>query len=116
MHGLRARSLTLARGGTTGTTGCRNSQARSSKLATRFVASQLEREPGSRRILRDLARNTSMTMLLVTHEMGFAREIGDRVVMFDQGQVIEEAPPEELFSSPKLPRTQDFLRAVLEHA
>lgn len=44
-----------------------------------------------------------------------AREIGDRVVMFDHGRVIEEAPPEELFSNPKEQRTRDFLRAVLEH-
>jgi polar amino acid transport system ATP-binding protein len=44
-------------------------------------------------VLRELATNTSMTMLLVTHEMGFAREIGDRVVMFDGGRVVEEAPP-----------------------
>jgi polar amino acid transport system ATP-binding protein len=67
-------------------------------------------------VLRDLATNTSMTMLVVTHEMGFAREIGDRVVMFDHGRVIEQAPPDELFGNPKEQRTRDFLKAVLEHA
>ncbi len=66
-------------------------------------------------VLRDLAQNTDMTMLLVTHEMGFAREIGDRLVMFDKGKVVEEGPPEAIFSDPKEQRTQDFLRAVLEH-
>ncbi|GAB4321496.1 MAG: ectoine/hydroxyectoine ABC transporter ATP-binding protein EhuA [Dehalococcoidia bacterium] len=67
-------------------------------------------------VLRELAVNTSMTMLIVTHEMGFAREIGDRVVMFDGGRVVEEAPPAELFTNPKEQRTRDFLKAVLEHA
>ncbi len=66
-------------------------------------------------VLRDLAKNTDMTMLLVTHEMGFAREIGDRLVMFDKGKVVEEGPPERIFSDPQEQRTQDFLRAVLEH-
>lgn len=65
-------------------------------------------------VLRDLAENTSMTMLLVTHEMGFAREIGDRVVMFDGGRVVEQGPPEQIFSDPQQQRTRDFLRAVLE--
>lgn len=64
-------------------------------------------------VLRDLA-HTRMTMLIVTHEMGFARDIGDRLVMFDNGRVIEEAPPEQLLSKPKEPRTQEFLRAVIE--
>ena len=65
-------------------------------------------------VLRDLAENTSMTMLLVTHEMGFAREIGDRVMMFDAGRVIEQGPPEQIFSDPQEQRTRDFLRAVLD--
>ncbi|MEX0761330.1 MAG: ectoine/hydroxyectoine ABC transporter ATP-binding protein EhuA [Dehalococcoidia bacterium] len=65
-------------------------------------------------VLRQLASNTEMTMLIVTHEMGFAREIGDRVVMFDGGRVVEEAKPDDMFTNPKEPRTQDFLRAVLE--
>ena len=67
-------------------------------------------------VLRDLAHNTSMTMLLVTHEMGFAREIGDRVVMFDHGRVVEEGPPEQIFSEPREERTRAFLKAVLEQA
>ncbi len=65
-------------------------------------------------VLRDLAENTAMTMLLVTHEMGFAREIGDRVVMFDQGRVVEAGPPEDIFTNPQEQRTRDFLNAVLE--
>jgi len=65
-------------------------------------------------VLRDLAENTSMTMLLVTHEMGFAREIGDRVVMFDGGRVVEQGPPDQIFTAPQEQRTKDFLHAVLE--
>jgi len=65
-------------------------------------------------VLRDLAENTSMTMLLVTHEMGFAREIGDRVVMFDEGHVVEAGPPEQIFANPQEQRTRDFLHAVLD--
>ena len=68
------------------------------------------------RVLRDLAENTSMTMLLVTHEMGFAREIGDRVVMFDGGRVVEAGPPEQIFSDPQEQRTRDFLHAVLDRS
>jgi polar amino acid transport system ATP-binding protein len=64
-------------------------------------------------VLRDLAESTDMTMLFVTHEMRFAREVADRVVMFDHGGVVEEAPPAELFTRPKHQRTRDFLRAVL---
>lgn len=65
-------------------------------------------------VLRDLAENTTMTMLLVTHEMGFAREIGDRVVMFDGGRVVEQGPPTQIFGDPQEQRTRDFLRAVLD--
>ncbi len=64
-------------------------------------------------VLRDLAENTNMTMLLVTHEMGFAREIGDRVLMFDAGRVVEQGPPEQIFGDPQEQRTRDFLHAVL---
>jgi len=52
--------------------------------------------------------------LLVTHEMNFARQISDRVCFFDQGRMLEEAPPEELFTNPKEQRTREFLKAVLE--
>jgi polar amino acid transport system ATP-binding protein len=65
------------------------------------------------RALRDLATNTEMTMLIVTHEMGFAAEIADRVVMFDEGRIVEEGPPDQIFSDPQEERTQSFLHAVL---
>ena len=67
-------------------------------------------------VLREIASTTDMTMLCVTHEMRFAREFSDRVLMFDEGQIVEEAPPEKLFSEPEQQRTKDFLRAVLERA
>ena len=55
-----------------------------------------------------------MTMLIVTHEMSFARDVSTRVLFMDGGVIAEEAPPAELFSHPKQPRTQEFLRRVLE--
>ncbi|MCC6796080.1 MAG: ectoine/hydroxyectoine ABC transporter ATP-binding protein EhuA [Candidatus Hydrogenedentes bacterium] len=64
-------------------------------------------------VLRDLAQETDMTMLLVTHEMRFAREISDRVVFIDQGLIIEQGPPEAIFSEPAEMRTREFLRAIL---
>jgi polar amino acid transport system ATP-binding protein len=64
-------------------------------------------------VLRDLAIHTDMTMLLVTHEMRFAREIGDRVLMFDQGRIVEEGPPARIFTEPKEERTIAFLEAVI---
>ena len=66
-------------------------------------------------ILRKLAEETQMTMLIVTHEMGFARDVADRVIFFDSGRVAEEAPPAKIFSEPENPRTQEFLSAVLKH-
>ena len=66
-------------------------------------------------ILRQLAQKTQMTMLIVTHEMGFARDVSDRVVFFDSGQVTEAGPPAQIFSAPQNPRTKSFLKAVLEH-
>jgi polar amino acid transport system ATP-binding protein len=65
------------------------------------------------RVLRDLAEHSDMTMLLVTHEMGFAAQIADRVVMFDQGKIVEDAPPERMFNDPTHERTKTFLHAVL---
>jgi polar amino acid transport system ATP-binding protein len=65
-------------------------------------------------VIRDLAHSTDMTMLMVTHEMRFAEEISDRVVMFDQGSVVEQGPPHEMFKSPTEERTRKFLHAVLE--
>jgi len=64
-------------------------------------------------VLRDVAETTSITMLTVTHEMGFARDVSNRVMMFDQGRIVEQGPPEAMFSEPQEARTQDFLRAVL---
>ena len=63
-------------------------------------------------LMRDLARE-GMTMAVVTHEMGFAREVADRVVFMADGKILEEGVPEELFDRPKDPRTQDFLSKVL---
>ncbi len=66
-------------------------------------------------IMRDLAE-AGMTMIVVTHEMGFAREVADRVVFMDQGVVVEQGPAAEVIGSPQQPRTQDFLRRVLNPA
>ncbi|UUO04965.1 ectoine/hydroxyectoine ABC transporter ATP-binding protein EhuA [Blastopirellula sp. J2-11] len=65
-------------------------------------------------VLRKLAKETDMTMLLVTHEMAFAREIADRVLFFDEGRILESGPPAEIFTSPREERTQQFLQTVLE--
>jgi ABC-type polar amino acid transport system ATPase subunit len=54
-----------------------------------------------------------MTMVVVTHEMGFAREVGDRVVFMDQGQVLEEGTPEQFFTNPQHERLQAFLSKIL---
>ncbi len=62
-------------------------------------------------VIRGLARN-GMTMLVVTHEMQFAREVGTRVVFMDGGRIVEEAPPDQLFSNPRQERTREFLRRV----
>ncbi|MFG2196212.1 ectoine/hydroxyectoine ABC transporter ATP-binding protein EhuA [Streptomyces sp. NPDC048639] len=64
-------------------------------------------------LLRDIARTTDITMLCVTHEMNFARDISDDVLMFDAGKVIESGPPEKIFSEPEHERTREFLSAVL---
>ncbi len=64
-------------------------------------------------VLRDIARTTDITMLCVTHEMSFARDISDRVLMFDSGHVIEAGSPEKIFTAPEQARTQEFLSAVL---
>jgi ABC-type polar amino acid transport system ATPase subunit len=54
-----------------------------------------------------------MTMLVVTHEMGFARAVADRVCMFDNGEIVEQAPPEVFFTNPKHERTKLFLSQIL---
>ena len=63
-------------------------------------------------VMKELAEE-GMTMVVVTHEMGFAREVADRVVVLDQGELIEQGPPEHIFSRPTHPRTQAFLSRVL---
>ncbi|MGD2043526.1 MAG: ectoine/hydroxyectoine ABC transporter ATP-binding protein EhuA [Acidimicrobiia bacterium] len=66
-------------------------------------------------VLRTLAASGEMTMMMVTHEMGFAREMADRVLMFDRGQILEQGPPVKIFEDPDHERTKSFLRAVLSH-
>ena len=63
-------------------------------------------------VMRDLA-NEKMTMIVVTHEMGFAREVANRVVFMDEGVLVEENTPEEFFGSPKNERLRSFLSKVL---
>ena len=63
-------------------------------------------------VMKELAKE-GMTMIVVTHEMGFAREVGDRILFMDKGNIMEEGTPEEIFSNPKNPRTIDFLSKVL---
>ena len=63
-------------------------------------------------VMKELAHE-GMTMVVVTHEMGFAREVGSRVLFMDEGHILEEAPPAQLFSHPQNPRLQDFLSKVL---
>jgi glutamine transport system ATP-binding protein len=63
-------------------------------------------------VMKDLAQE-GMTMVVVTHEMGFAREVGDRVIFMDEGVIMEEGSPEKLFGNPQNPRTQAFLSKIL---
>jgi general L-amino acid transport system ATP-binding protein len=65
-------------------------------------------------VMRGLARS-GMTMLVVTHEMGFAREVADRIVFFDDGVIVEQAPPHDFFANPKEERTKLFLSQILTH-
>ncbi len=65
-------------------------------------------------VMRELARS-GMTMIVVTHEMGFAREVADRIIFFDQGQIVEENSPNEFFKNPKHERTKLFLSQILQH-
>ncbi|MFE7105763.1 ectoine/hydroxyectoine ABC transporter ATP-binding protein EhuA [Streptomyces sp. NPDC057575] len=77
-----------------------------SALDPELVAGVLE-------LLGDIARNTDITMLCVTHEMNFARDVSETVLMFDSGRVIESGPPEKIFTEPEHERTREFLDAVL---
>ncbi len=56
-----------------------------------------------------------MTMLVMTHEMGFARQVADRVIFMDRGEIVEQAPPQEFFANPKSDRTRLFLSQILNH-
>ncbi len=66
-------------------------------------------------VVRQLAHDTQMTMLIVTHEMAFARDVSHRIVFLHEGQILEEGPPDKIFTDPDHPRTREFLRRVLEH-
>ncbi|WP_426368668.1 ectoine/hydroxyectoine ABC transporter ATP-binding protein EhuA [Streptomyces sp. E-08] len=63
-------------------------------------------------VLRDIARSTDITLLCVTHEMGFARDVSDRILMFDRGRVVESGPAGELLDAPRHARTRAFLSSV----
>ena len=77
-----------------------------SALDPQLVAEVLE-------LVRELAE-TGMTMILATHEMSFAREVSDRICFLDSGRILESGPPSQIFSSPREPRTREFLARVLE--
>jgi ABC-type polar amino acid transport system ATPase subunit len=64
-------------------------------------------------VMQSLARDTGMTMICVTHEMGFARAVADRMVFFDQGLIVEEGPPRQIFEAPTHDRTRQFLSQIL---
>jgi polar amino acid transport system ATP-binding protein len=64
-------------------------------------------------VIRDLAHEHDLTMILVTHEMRFAREVSDRVCFFDKGTIVEQGDPQRIFSAPDHPRTREFLQSVL---
>jgi polar amino acid transport system ATP-binding protein len=66
------------------------------------------------RVVRELAHASDMSMLVVTHEISFAADIADRVLMFDEGRIVEEGPPLQVLKDPVNPRTRQFLRAILE--
>jgi general L-amino acid transport system ATP-binding protein len=63
-------------------------------------------------VMHELA-STGMTMIVVSHEMGFAREVADRMIMFDEGTIIEEGPPSQIFDNPQEERTKLFLSQIL---
>ncbi len=68
---------------------------------------------GVLKIIREL-KDKGMTMIIVTHEMGFARDVADRVCFLEGGRILEEAPPDKLLSRPEHPRTQQFLQRIIE--
>ena len=66
-------------------------------------------------VMVELANEGGMTMLVVTHEMGFAKKVADRVIFMDAGQIIEENTPDEFFNNPQSERTQLFLSQIIDH-
>ena len=66
-------------------------------------------------VMRELARSRGMTMIVVTHEMGFAREVADRMVFMADGTIVEEDGADEFFSNPREERTKQFLSRILHH-
>ena len=64
-------------------------------------------------VMQSLARDAGMTMICVTHEMGFARAVANRMVFFDQGVIVEEGPPQQIFEAPTQARTRQFLSQIL---
>ena len=64
-------------------------------------------------VMKRLANETDMTMLLVTHEMGFAHDFADRVLFFDKGRIVEQGPPDQIFTAPQEDRTKSFLRKII---
>ena len=64
-------------------------------------------------VMKRLANETDMTMLLVTHEMGFAHDFADRVLFFDKGRIVEQGPPAQIFTAPQEDRTKSFLRKII---
>ncbi|WP_327102013.1 ectoine/hydroxyectoine ABC transporter ATP-binding protein EhuA [Nocardia vinacea] len=80
------------------------------------VTSALDPElvTGVLHLLADIAADTEITFLCVTHEMQFARKVSDRVMMFDAGRVLEDGDPERIFTDPRQDRTREFLKAVLD--
>ena len=77
-----------------------------SALDPELVAEVLE-------VIRELAQG-GMTMVIATHEMGFARDIANRVCFLDAGVILEEGPPDRIFSAPENPRTQQFLQRIID--
>ena len=66
-------------------------------------------------VMQEIAKKGDMTMVVVTHEMGFAREVADRVIFFDQGQVVEDDSTEDFFKHPKEERARQFLSKIITH-
>ncbi len=66
-------------------------------------------------VMTDLARDDKMTMVCVTHEMGFARQVASEIVFMDRGTIVEHAPPEDFFANPREERTREFLSKILTH-